>query len=437
MRFDTLADWLSWLESLHPKSIDLGLERLRRVADRLPELAALREGRQSRVVTVGGTNGKGSCVAVLEGLCLATGQTVGTYTSPHLLRYNERVRINGEPVADQALIEAFDRIDSAREEISLTYFEFGTLAALMIFAREGIDTLVLEVGLGGRLDAVNLLDCDVAVITSIDLDHQDWLGSNREAIAAEKAGIIRPGRPAICADSDPPRSLLNIAAEQGAHLLLAGRELSWSRAAGGWSWQGCSAQGKPLTFNDLPLPHLPLASVAAALQAFVLLGNTVDENRLARVLRECRLPGRCQRIDYRGRQIILDVAHNPAAANYLNERLLDTGSTGLRAVFAVMQDKDYRTMLETLGASVDEWYLCGLPELPRAAAPEELAGCARGLGLVARSCASVEAGFAQAMADSRPGDQILVAGSFYTVAAVLTRLNENGASNEPPEAKGL
>lgn len=420
MRFTTLSDWLTWLESLHPKSIELGLNRLRQVAARLPELAELQsEGRPCKVVTVAGTNGKGSCVATLERLCLASNQSVGAYTSPHLLRYNERIRINGKPAGDEQIIAALQQIDSARGDVSLTYFEFGTLAALLLFVQARVDNLLLEVGLGGRLDAVNLIDADVAVVTSIDLDHQDWLGNNREAIGREKAGVMRAQRPAICVDPEPPASILNIAAEQKAELLLVGREINWFHAAGGWTWQGLDSNRQPASFADLPLPHLPLPSVVAAVQAFLLLGNSLSPSRLAEVLRTIQLPGRCQRLYYRGRNLILDVAHNPAAARYLAERLTSFSSKRTLAVMAVMADKDYGSMIGALTPVVDDWFVSGLPEIPRAATAEDLMAAVQALGQRGESWDTVEQALTAAIASAGEGDQILIAGSFYTVAAVL------------------
>ncbi|MCW8193260.1 bifunctional tetrahydrofolate synthase/dihydrofolate synthase [Proteobacteria bacterium 005FR1] len=423
MRFKTLPDWLKWLESLHPKSIELGLDRLRRVAARLPEIQALQAPqRRCRIVTIAGTNGKGSCVATLEALCLAANQSVGAYTSPHLLRYNERIRIDGEPVGDEQIIAAFQQIDQAREDISLTYFEFGTLAALLLFTQAGVDNLILEVGLGGRLDAVNLIDPDVAVVTSIDLDHQEWLGDNRESIGREKAGVFRSGRPAICVDLEPPASVANIANEQHAELLLAGREINWFHAAGGWTWHGLNSARQPTSFTDLPLPHLPLPSVVAAVQAFLLLGNKLTTSKLTRVLRNIQLPGRCQRVYYHGRNLILDVAHNPAAADYLAERLASFSSRRTIAVFAVMADKDYGSMISALSRVVDDWFVCGLPGIPRAAGSEELLAAVAALGQRGERWDTVEQALAAAVDSTQEGDQILVAGSFYTVAAVLALL---------------
>jgi len=232
-RFSLLQDWLAWQETLHPVAIDLGLERVARVADRL----ACRVPAPV-VVTVGGTNGKGSCVALLEAVLRRAGYRVCAYTSPHLYRYNERLRLDGEPVSDAALCEAFERVDAARGDDSLTYFEFGTLAALQLMSRRRPDVALLEVGLGGRLDAVNVVDADVALITGIAIDHTEWLGTERDAIGREKAGIMRNGRPAVCGDRDPPAGLIDEAGRLGAQLLLLGRDFSISEDDQGWHWRG-------------------------------------------------------------------------------------------------------------------------------------------------------------------------------------------------------
>lgn len=423
MNYATLQDWLSWLEGHHPKNIDLGLDRLRQVVQRLPSLAPLfAASRPQRVVTVAGTNGKGSCVATLEALCQASGQTVGAYSSPHFLHYSERIRINGEPASDQQIIAAFQQINDARDDVSLTYFEFGTLAALLIFVAAEVDILLLEVGLGGRLDAVNLIDPDIAVVTSIDLDHQEWLGHDREAVGREKAGIFRADRWAICADRKPPASIINLAREKQARLLLADQDLYWSPAAGGWSWQGRRIDGELRRTHDLPTPQLPLPSVAAAIQAFLLLGLELSQNRLAEVLVGLRLPGRYQRLRYKERNLILDVAHNPAAARYLAQQLQPLSGSRIIGVMAVMADKDYPAIIETLGPLVDQWLFCELG-LPRSAAAAALLESAEGFGYTGQCCDTVEAGLQAALAQAGPGDQILVVGSFFTVAAALAQLH--------------
>lgn len=424
MSYKTLQDWLSWLEASHPKAIDLGLDRLRQVASRMPDLAALMSPatRSQKVISIAGTNGKGSCVATLEALCRAAGQRVGAYTSPHFLHYNERIRVDGQPVSDEQILTAFERINDARGEISLTYFEFGTLAALLVFIEAGVETMILEVGLGGRLDAVNLIDPDVAVVTSIDLDHQEWLGDDRDAVGYEKAGIFRRHAWAICADRNPPESLVNLAREKEVRFLLADEELYWSHSAGGWNWQGRTAEGEVRVMHDLPTPQLPLPSVAAAIQAFELLGYNLNPNRVADVVAGLRLPGRYQRLRYKDRDLILDVAHNPAAARYLAQRLQPVTGSGIIAVMAVMADKDYPAILEVLGPLVQQWFFCDLAGIPRAAKATELLSCAQGFGYLGQCCDSVEAGLAAALAAADPGDQILIVGSFFTVAAALAQV---------------
>lgn len=426
----TLQDWLSWLEASHPKTIDLGLDRLRQVVNRMPELAALVSPatRSQKIINIAGTNGKGSCVATLEALCLANGQSVGAYTSPHFLHYNERIRVKGEPVADEQILAAFERIDEARGETSLTYFEFGTLAALLVLIEAGVDTMILEVGLGGRLDAVNLIDPDVAIVTSIDLDHQEWLGADRDTVGREKAGIFRSGAWAICADRNPPESLINLAREKRARLLLADEDLYWSPSAGGWSWQGRNAEGEVRALRDLPTPQLPLPSVAAAIQAFILLGGSLSPNRMAEVMTDLRLPGRYQRLRYRDRDLILDVAHNPAAARYLAQKLQGLAGSRIIAVMAVMEDKDYPAILEILGPLVQQWFFCDLAGMPRAAKATELLSCAQGFGYQGQCYDTVGSGLAAALEASNQGDQVVVLGSFFTVAAALAQLD--GSSEE-------
>lgn len=279
----SLADWLSYLEQLHPTAIDMGLERSREVARRLGL------GRPAkRVVTVTGTNGKGSTCALLAELLREQGLSVGVYSSPHLLRYNERVRIDGVEAGDAQLCDAFSAVEAARGEISLTYFEMGTLAAFWLFERAGLDFAVLEVGLGGRLDAVNLIDADLALITSIGLDHAEWLGDTRESVAFEKAGILRAGKPALCGDLDPPQPLLEQVTALGAPLYLRGRDYDLALADHGWHWRGLAADGQALALHDLPLLGLPMENAALALQAYALLELPWQAERLAEALRRTR-----------------------------------------------------------------------------------------------------------------------------------------------------
>lgn len=435
MRFQTLNEWLGWLEGTHPTEIDLGLERVKRVALSLGLVvlsgespASLADGPHTaapeqapETVTVAGTNGKGSCVAVLEQLLLASGASVGVYTSPHFLHYCERIRVDGHPVSEEEVCAAFALIDKSRGDISLTYFEFGTLAALVIFRQRGVDVQVLEVGLGGRLDAVNLVDPDVAVVTSIAIDHEDWLGSDREVIGREKAGVYRGGRPAICADPLPPESIASVANELGAKLFQVGKSWQFSTRSGQqtWEFQGCDASGAVRHLSALPVPALPLPSAAAALQALLCLGREPGADAVAKTLVGVSLPGRFQKCHYRGRELILDVAHNPAAAAYLAERLGDTNKGQTRAIVAMMGDKDRVASFGALAPVVDHWCVAGLPFLPRAATTAELQADLQQLGITAEAFETVALALEGAVSESTPEDRILVVGSFFTVAEAL------------------
>ena len=418
MRFTNLNDWLQWQESLHSTEIDMGLSRIREVAQRMALLKP-----DARVVTVAGTNGKGSCVAMLEALCLDASLSVGAFTSPHFLIYNERIRINGTPVSDELICQSFARIDAAREDISLTYFEFGALAALDVMQTQGVDIMLLEVGLGGRLDAVNIIDADVAVVTSIAVDHEAFLGNDREQIGREKAGIFRADRRAICADSNAPASIAQVAAETGAELLSFGEGFSFTELEGRWSWRGLNCDSQAIKLADLTLPNLPLPSVAAAMQAFISLGFELPLE-LSPVLQKVGLIGRCQYIESRGRTFILDVAHNPAAAAHLSQKLLkDQNFTGhTLAVVAVMADKDRQGLLQGIKPCVDCWLLSSLPGIERAANAEILAEDLQSLGLTGELFDSVEDAIEQAITESTSADRIVILGSFFTVAAAMQLL---------------
>ena len=417
MRFHTLDHWLRWQETLHPAEIELGLARL------CPVWARLHEGDLGRCrVVVGGTNGKGSTVALLEAIWLAAGYRVGCYTSPHLLRYNERLRIQGEPVSDAALCQAFAAVDEARGDSALTYFEFGTLAALWLLQRAGLDVVLLEVGLGGRLDAVNLVDGDVAVITSIDLDHQQWLGHTREAIAAEKFGIARPGRPLVLGEPEPPANLARLAREQGVVLRRQGHEFGARDEGAHWSWWG-ERQRIP----GLPRPALlgrhQLHNAASALEVVNLLHGELPVSRaeLRRGLATASLPGRFQVCQEGGRRRILDVAHNPQACRALADNLRRLPPTGKRiAVLGMLADKDAAASLAPLLEAFDQWHLADL-DAARSASAETLAGVLRQLRADLRPhChASVAAALAAAEAACGGDDWVVVFGSFYTVAEAL------------------
>ncbi|MFN2308423.1 MAG: bifunctional tetrahydrofolate synthase/dihydrofolate synthase [Gammaproteobacteria bacterium] len=414
MRFQTLDAWLAWQETLHPKPVDLGLARVAAVAARLGLLAPA-----ATVITVAGTNGKGSSVALLEAILAAAGRRVGAYTSPHLWRYNERIRLDRRPVDDAALIAAFARIDAARGDISLSYFEFGTLAALDIFARADLDVAVLEVGLGGRLDAVNILDADCALVTGIGIDHVDWLGPDREAIGREKAGIFRPGRPAICADPQPPASVREAARALAADLYVLGEHFGHRSSSAGWDWWGPDAG-----LADLPRPALPgafqLDNAAGVLMALHSLGARLPLTReaIAAGLRGVRLAGRFSVIPGTVERIF-DVAHNPHAAAALAATLAARPCPGRSlAVCALLADKDAAGVAAALASQVDVWYLAGL-DGERAQSADALA---QRMGLPpghVRRHPDPSAAYAAACADARSGDRIVVFGSFRVIAELL------------------
>ncbi|UTA49285.1 bifunctional tetrahydrofolate synthase/dihydrofolate synthase [Simiduia sp. 21SJ11W-1] len=420
MRFERLSDWLRWQEQHHPSAIELGLGRVRQVASRLDLLAPARAA--TKVITVAGTNGKGSAVATLAALLRAQGASVGAYTSPHLMDYNERIRVNGEPASDALICNAFAAIDACAQDISLTYFEFGTLAALWIFQQLAVDYWVLEVGLGGRLDAVNIVDADVAIITSIALDHQDWLGDDIAQIGREKAGIARAGKPLVYADAEPQASVLEAAQAAGAQCLLTGRDYTVRTFAG-----QCELRWGAHTLA-FPEPHLPLPSVSAALVALLSLGLAINPVWVQR-LGDLRVPGRFQQFTWQGRQWLLDVAHNPAACKYFAERARALDARGrTHAIVAMMADKDQAGALSELAPLVDEWFFANLPGNPRAARAEQLAALVPGSP---RTLADVPAALNQALKDSRAGDSIWVLGSFFTVAAALQWLQAQGADVAP------
>ncbi|WP_456404244.1 bifunctional tetrahydrofolate synthase/dihydrofolate synthase [Thiolapillus sp.] len=421
MRFTRLEDWLTWQESLNPKAIDLGLARVSQVWRRLtpPDLSA------STVISIAGTNGKGSSVALFEAIFKQAGYSTGSYTSPHLLRYNERIRLDGRPVSDQVIMDAFRRIDEAREDLPLTYFEFGALAALTIFAREKPDVVLLEVGLGGRLDAVNIIDADLAVITSIDIDHQEWLGNDRESIGREKAGILRTGKPAVFSGADMPASIADQAQKLQTALYANGREFHHQAGAANWSWHGPAG-----TIENLPFPGLPgrhqLDNAAAVIMALELLSRVLPLNpsAIARGLETVRLPGRQQRMQKQGVEWILDVAHNPHAVAALQHQLREDPAPGRTlAVLGMLQDKDAGAVLELMHEDVQKWYLASIAD-PRGMTAEKLAGLAGKLSPAPsfETFPAIADALEAAAADAVSGDRVVVFGSFFTVAEALRAL---------------
>ena len=471
----TLKEWLDYIEQQHAKSIDLGLERVREVAGRLSL-----EKPAKHVITVGGTNGKGSTVAFIEAIARAAGLKVGTYTSPHLLRYNERVRIEGDEASDEQLIAAFEMVEAARLSLlppgeggaqrrmragefkptkathqsasalphppsghllpegegkgtPLTYFEFGTLAALWLFQQSSLDLVVLEVGLGGRLDAVNIVDPDAAVITTVDIDHVDWLGSDREAIGREKAGIARAWKPLVLGEIDSPSSVLRHAYAIGANAIRLGsdffhepvlRQAQGDRPSNAWRWRDAGFE------IELPLPMLaaPIqrANAATAIAALRALDVEIPPSAFAQGVASANVPGRLQHLSYDGVPVIVDVGHNPQAARELAAWLRAEPVAGCTlAVFAALADKDAAGVVAALENDIASWVLAGLESArARGQGVDALASQLQGFAAAQGSRhATVQAALQAAHAQAGSGDRVLVFGSFHTVAEALAILH--------------
>lgn len=411
----SLDDWLAYVSAQHPATIALGLDRVREVASRMKLKSP------PVTITVGGTNGKGSTCAMLERILLESGYRVGLYTSPHLLRYNERVRVGGEDASDAALVDAFARVEAARGATPLTYFEFGTLAALAHFDHAIVEAVILEVGLGGRLDAVNIVDADVAAVVSVDLDHQAYLGNDRESIGFEKAGIYRAGRPALFGDLDPPRRLVDHAQSIGADLQILGRDFRYEAHEGQWDFIGRKGAKRAL-----PMPalrgawQLKNASVALAALDEVFDRVPVSLGEVKRGLTLAKIEGRMQVLP--GRPVtVFDVAHNPHAARSLASGLGDMGfAESTLAVFAILADKDIAGVVDAMRGRVDRWYVSAA-QADRAASAGDVADilAQKGLGEATRTFATVASALDAARRDAGPNDRIVVFGSFYTVAEAL------------------
>ncbi len=420
----TLPEWLAWIETLHPRRMELGLERVHAVLERM----GLRRA-PFAAITVTGTNGKGSTTAFCEAMLRAGGYRVGCYTSPHLVRYNERIAVGGAPVSDEALVGAFEAVERARGEIPLTYFEFGTLAAFELFRQADVEVAVLEVGLGGRLDAVNGIDPEAAILTTVDLDHTRWLGATREAIGREKAGIFRAGRPAVVGDLDPPASVLREAERLGARLYRRGRDFTAEPLEGGWTWRGPAGVRAGLPRPALYGPH-QLANAACAIMALESLAERfpLGTAQIREGLLAVSLPGRFQIVSSRP-QVVLDVAHNAQAVRTLAEclrRLPVPGRT--LAVFGMLKDKDIAACAAAIRDLVDGWYLADLAS-QRSASAAELAEILRAVGVGGErggvplaTFGDPVTAFAAARRAAQDEDRIVAFGSFYLVGDILASL---------------
>ncbi|QNU14511.1 bifunctional tetrahydrofolate synthase/dihydrofolate synthase [Thermomonas sp. XSG] len=417
----TLPDWLAFIERQHPNAIAMGLERVRDVAARMGL------GKPApHVVTVAGTNGKGSTVAFVEAIARAQGLRVGAYTSPHLLRYNERVRIDGHDVGDEALIEGFEAVEAARSGTPLTYFEYGTLCALWLFARAGLDLVVLEVGLGGRLDAVNIVDADAAILTTVGLDHQDWLGGDLEAIGFEKAGIARPFKPLVLGDDDPPASVLRHAYAIGAPAWrIANDFFAEPVDASHWRWREVGYEiALPLPMQAQGAP-VQVRNAACAIAALRALDLPLEDAALARGVADPAVPGRLQRFERGGVEIIVDVGHNPQAAVALADWLRAQPKRRTLAVYAALADKDAAGVVTALSDTVDGWLLAGtLDAGPRGSDAGALAQRLVGTAAAGGSRhADVTGALAAALAQAAPDGRVLAFGSFHAASEALRSLN--------------
>jgi dihydrofolate synthase/folylpolyglutamate synthase len=422
MRFSTLPEWLVWQENLHFTEVDPGLERIDQVWRRLDICSVL----PFRVVTVAGTNGKGSSVALLDSILCAAGYKTGTYTSPHLLRYNERIVIAGDACKDQAICLAFDQIDQARGEISLTYFEFATLAAIILFVAQKVDIAILEVGMGGRLDAVNLFDADITLITPISLDHMQWLGNDRETIAFEKAGVIRANKPVVCSEIKPPTSLLSRAEQLQAPVYRNALDFHYRITDNNWRWSNNHHDWSPLVFPALAGDY-QIQNAAAVLQVVSLLielGFIIDQTLIEQGLNNVVLAGRFQKVD--GPIIhYFDVTHNVQGAENLVTLLETTPCEGRTiAVMAMLKDKDPSSVAKILNTHITLWYVGGLTGSRGLSGVDLLQKIkpviSDGSIYVEES---ISKAYSAAIAEAKEGDRVLVFGSFHTVESVMLLLD--------------
>jgi len=416
---NNLHDWLSRIEKLHPVKWDLGLGRVTQVANAMNILNL-----DSILFLVAGTNGKGTTIAMMDAILRAQGYTTGVATSPHLLRFNERICLNGKPVADETICASFARIDVARKHTTLTYFEFATLASLDIFQRAAPDVVILEVGLGGRLDAMNIVAPDVSVITTIELDHQDWLGEDRESIGQEKAGVMRNAKPVVLGPQ-MPQSVLNSAMNRQAVVLQVDVDFSAQRHSTHWDFTGTGADARITAYSDLPYNHLPFDNGMLAIQAIVSSALEIESAAIRQGMSEVAVPGRFQTVAGPV-PIILDVAHNPHAAAHLARRLsLDPVDGRTHGVVAMYADKDCESVLASLDAVVDDWYFCNMAESRGASAEDLSARLPTGERSERRTCDRVAHAVMVARSNAKDGDRIVVFGSFPAVADALAEIESS------------
>lgn len=412
-----LDTWLDYLLSIHPSEIDMGLKRVSRVARRLDVLTLGSAQVNTKVVTVAGTNGKGTTCAMLESILRLSGLSVGVYSSPHMLKYNERVRINGVDVSDAEFVAAFEQIEAARADISLTFFEYATLAGLLLFKAAQLDVVILEVGLGGRLDATNMIDADISVVTAVDLDHQSYLGDTRELVGREKAGIFRAGKPAIVGEPNLPHTVNDVANELGARLYRVGQEFDYQASANSWQFSG-----QVLQLTDLVLPTLPLPNAATVLAIIERGWPDIPAAIINQGLASARLTGRLERVSEQP-LILLDVAHNPHAARFLVAQLkpLVTGKR-VFSLCGMLKDKDIAGVLQVIDPIVDVWHLVSLHGERGASASQLKQHLAT--ETKAHEHGDIASAWSALKAQITPDDVVIVFGSFYTVAGFKSLLNQ-------------
>lgn len=419
MRFNTLDAWLDWQATLNPAEIDLGLERIALVLERLD----LSDRFNCPLIMVAGTNGKGSVVAMLESIALAEGLKVGCYTSPHIRHYNERIRINAIDASDEDLCESFERIDQARGECQLTYFEFGTLSAIELFHRASLDLVIMEIGLGGRLDAVNVMQSDISVITTIDIDHTDWLGEDREAIGYEKAGIFRSDTPAVCGDQDPPISVTKKAEALQIKCHVNAVDFRVEKHKNHWNFKSELLEIKQLPFPSLQ-GDIQLQNAAVSIMTLLLLDNkfNISQSSIKQGLSNINLDGRYQLI-HRKPDVFVDVAHNVQAAKSLADQLVVTKNqyNQTHAVIAMLADKDVESVVKQFAKNIDVWHCAGLESVQRGMSAKRMASVLERVntGVKLRAKSTVKEACISAMAQSNVDDRVIVFGSFFTVSEAM------------------